>query len=83
MNDWPTIRIDVDDERPATDEEVEYCEHCGAAVLEGELLRYLGERRCRECCYLCAECLEDFVDENGEFCKICASSRGKEKTCNL
>jgi hypothetical protein len=37
MTDWPRIQTDVDDDRPARDDEVEHCAHCGAAVLEGEL----------------------------------------------
>ena len=27
--DWPRIQTDVDDDRPARDDEVEYCEACG------------------------------------------------------
>jgi hypothetical protein len=71
MTDWPRIRTDVDDDRPARDDEVEYCEHCGNAVLEGNLLRHLGERRCPKCCFLCAECRDEWVGEKGEFCPFC------------
>jgi hypothetical protein len=72
MTDWPRIRTDVDDDRPATDEEVEYCQHCGEAVLEGALQRYLGERRCDECRPLCRECQDWPVGQEGEFCPVCA-----------
>jgi len=72
MTDWPRIRINVHDDRPATDDEVEYCEHCGAAVLEGALLRHLGEHRCQECRFLCEECHDVPVSESGKFCVSCA-----------
>ena len=42
MTDWPRVRTDVDDDRPARDDEVEYCEHCGKAALEWEVQRHLG-----------------------------------------
>jgi hypothetical protein len=72
MADWPRIRTDVDDDRPAREDEVEYCEHCGAAVLEGDLQRHLGERRCDECRPLCPECHDWPVSEKDEFCPTCA-----------
>ena len=74
MTDWPRIRTDVDDDRPATDAEVEYCQHCGAAVLEGALQRHLGERRCDECRPLCFHCFDQPVSDEGEFCRFCAQS---------
>lgn len=72
MTDWPRIRCAVDDDRPARDDEVERCEHCGAAALEGELQRHLGELRCDECRPLCCECHDCPVSEPGEFCPICS-----------
>jgi hypothetical protein len=72
MTSWPHIMVDVDDDRPARDEEVEYCAHCSAAVLEGELQRHLGELRCDECRPLCCECHDCPVSEPGEFCPICS-----------
>jgi hypothetical protein len=72
MTDWPRIRTNVDDDRLARDDEVEYCEHCGAAVLEGALQRHLGERRCDECRPLCCQCQDWPVSEKGEFCPTCA-----------
>jgi hypothetical protein len=42
------IRHEIDDDRPARDDEVEYCQHCGAAVLEGALQRHLGEQKGNE-----------------------------------
>jgi hypothetical protein len=72
MTDWPRIRTDVDDDRPATDAEVEYCQHCGEAVLEGTLRWHLGERRCDECRPLCPECQDWPVGQEGEFCPACA-----------
>lgn len=49
MTEWPRIMTDVDNDRPATDEEVGYCDKCGSAVLEGELKLHLNEWRCDEC----------------------------------
>ena len=72
MADWPRIRTDVDDDRPAREDEVEYCAHCGAAVLEGELQPHLGDWRCEDCRPLCRECKDAQVDEEGEFCELCA-----------
>jgi len=72
MTDWPSIQTDVDDDRPARDEEVEYCEHCGAAELEGTLQRHLGERRCDECRPYCVDCHDWPVWSKGEFCELCA-----------
>ena len=72
MDDWPRIRTDVDDDRPAREDEVEYCAHCGAAVLEGELQRHLGERRCDRCRPLCPWCHDTPVGEEGEVCHDCA-----------
>jgi hypothetical protein len=48
-DDWPRIRTDVDDDRPATDDEVEDCDRCGAAVLEWELLYQAGMWCCESC----------------------------------
>ena len=72
MTDYPSIRTEVDDDRPARADEVEYCEHCGSAVLEGALQRHLGEKRCDECLWLCPECHDAEVGEEGEFCALCA-----------
>ena len=72
MTDWPRIRTDVDDDRPARESEVEYCTHCGTAVLEGELMMHLGERRCENCRVLCPVCHDWSVSEAGEFCMTCA-----------
>jgi len=66
------IRHEINDDRPARDDEVEYCQHCGAAVLEGALQRHLGERRCDDCRPLCCECHDAQVDEEGQFCETCA-----------
>ena len=71
MTDWPKIRTDVDDDRPAREDEVEYCQHCSAAVLEGELKQHLEERRCAECRFLCADCGDAPVDERGDVCAVC------------
>ena len=71
-DDWPRIQTDVDDDRPATDDEVERCDHCHAAVLEGELQRYLGERLCDKCRPLCCVCHDAPVSEPQEFCETCA-----------
>ena len=72
MTDWPRIATDVDDDRPAREDEVEHCEHCGDAVLEGELTLHLGEWRCDECCWLCEVCHDAEVSGEGEFCETCA-----------
>ena len=69
---WPCIQTDVDDDRPATDDEVEYCEGCGKAVLEGELRRHAGEYRCEDCWPYCPICQDEPVLSDGEFCEICA-----------
>ena len=71
-DDWPRIMTDVDDDRTAREDEVEYCQHCGAAVLEGALQRHLGERRCEDCRPLCPVCHDAPVDEEGQFCETCA-----------
>ena len=70
--DWPMIRTDIDDERPAKPEEVGRCELCGALVLEEALQRHLGERRCAECRTLCPVCHDYPVSQPREFCPICA-----------
>ncbi len=72
MSDWPRIRCDVDDDRPAREDEIEYCQHCGEPVLEGELQRHAGERRCDECRPICCECHDAQVSDEGEFCPTCA-----------
>ncbi len=72
MTDWPRILVDVDDDRPAREDEVEHCEHCGAAVLEGELQRHLGEWRCDACRPYCCVCHDAEVSEASEFCPTCA-----------
>lgn len=72
MTDWPRIQTDVDDDCPARDTEVEYCEHCLAAVLEGGLQRHLGERRCNDCRPFCSVCHDAQVGDAGEFCPVCA-----------
>lgn len=72
MTDWPRVRTDVDDDRPARDDEVEYCEHCGNAVLQGVLRRHLGERRCDQCRPLCRLCQDCPVNVEGGICQTCA-----------
>lgn len=70
MTDWPRILIDVDDDRPARPDEVEYCQHCAAPVLDGELKLHAGEMRCEECRPWCPECEDVQVGEHGEFCEM-------------
>lgn len=72
MSNWPRIMIDVDDDRPATEDEIEYCDHCEQPVMEGELQRHLGERRCEDCRPLCPVCEDAEVWSEGEFCESCA-----------
>ena len=69
--DWPRIRTDVDDDRPATEDEVEICQHCDGAVLEGDPKRHMGQRRCDRCRPFCHECRDVEVSEWGEFCPSC------------
>ena len=75
MTDWPRIRTDVDDDRPAREDEVEYCQHCDGAVLEGDLRKHAGELRCHECCFLCPLCDDVDVYDKGVFCETCAPER--------
>ncbi len=72
MTDWPRILVDVDDDRPAGEDEVEHCEHCGEPVLEGVLQRHLGEGRCDECRPLCPVCCDAEVSEPEQFFPACA-----------
>jgi CRISPR/Cas system-associated protein Cas10 (large subunit of type III CRISPR-Cas system) len=72
MTDWPRIQTDVDDDRPAREDEVDYCAHCGEPVLEGALQRHAGERRCEDCRPLCLVCHDEPVSDSGEFCETCA-----------
>lgn len=72
MLDWPRIQTDVDDDRPAREDEVEYCERCGVALLEGELQRHAGESRCEDCRPFCPVCRDAEMGEPGEFCGTCA-----------
>jgi hypothetical protein len=72
MTDWPQIRIAVDDWRNARTDEVEHCQHCREAVLEGELERHLGEMRCEDCRPLCPVCRDVPAWEANEFCTDCA-----------
>ena len=72
MTDWPYIQTDVDDYRPATDEEVEYCQLCGCAELEVDMVKHLGEWRCRNCNWHCPICGDAEVYDEGEFCNPCA-----------
>ena len=72
MSEWPRIQTDVDDDRPATDDEVEFCLKCGKMELEGTFLRTIGELRCDACSPLCRECQNEQVDEVGQFCATCA-----------
>ena len=71
-DDWPRLRTAVDDDRPAREDEVEYCQHCGSAVLEGDLQVHLVDRRCYNCRPLCVVCDDAPVDQAGEFCALCA-----------
>ena len=59
MTEWPRILVDADDDRPAREDEVEYCQQCGAAVLEWALQRHLGQWWCDECDYLSKQVLKD------------------------
>jgi formylmethanofuran dehydrogenase subunit E len=56
-DNWPRIQTDVDDDRPARTDEVEYCENCEEAFLEGEL------RRTEDNVLLCVECWKAIADE--------------------
>ena len=76
--DYPRIRTAVDDDRPAREDEVEHCAHCGAAVLEGDLQRHMGERRCERCRPLCCEFHDAEVSEPEDFCKGCIYAMGFE-----
>lgn len=69
---WPRIQTDVDDDHAALEDEIEFCESCGEAVLEGDLKRHAGEKRCRNCRHLCPECRDAEVLEPNEFCQTCA-----------
>lgn len=70
--DYPRILTDVDDDRPATDEEVVYCEHCEEPVLEGELKLHAGLRCCEYCRPHCPVCHDVEVTEAGQFCLLCS-----------
>jgi len=72
MTDWPRIQTYVDDDRPARQDEVEYCEHCGEPVLRGDLEMHCGRRCCPDCCHVCEVCHEADVSEPCEFCETCA-----------
>ncbi len=77
MTDWPRIMCDVDDDRPARDDEVEYCDNCEGVFLEGELRRadddvYLCSECWKECFPFCALGCGTAVEKPGEFCETCA-----------
>lgn len=72
MTARPRLRHKIDDDRPAREDEVEYCQHCGAAVLEGELKLHAGERRCENCRPLCPICHDYPVSDPEQFCPVCA-----------
>ena len=75
MSEWPRIRTDVDDDRPAREDEVEYCEKCGAACLRLESWGQPWEKMnlCDDCAgNFCAECEDEEVIEDGEMCLYCA-----------
>jgi len=72
MTDWPRIRTDVDDDRPARRDEVEYCESCGRPVLDGELVRHAGLRCCEDCRHYCPICHDWPTFTKEEFCVSCA-----------
>lgn len=72
MTEWPRIQTEVDDDRPAREEELEYCQNCGEPVLGGELQQHAGERRCEGCLFYCPVCEDAQVGEEGEFCATCA-----------
>ena len=70
--DWPRIQTAVDDDRPARDDEVEYCEACGEPVIEGELKRHAGIMCCKFCRPYCPVCHDVEVYSENEFCNDCA-----------
>ena len=72
MSDWPRIQTAVDDDRPARDEEVEYCEACGEAYLWDALELHAGIMCCEFCRPYCPICHDVEVYSEGEFCQACA-----------
>ena len=69
---WPQVQIDVDDFRDAREDEVEHCEYCVSPFFEDELEQHLGEKRCKECRFVCPVCRDADVYDEGEFCLMCA-----------
>lgn len=69
---WPRIQTDVDDDRPAREDEVGYCEGCGNPFLKDELREHAGEDRCSDCRPYCPVCQDGPVFSVGEFCEVCA-----------
>jgi len=66
------VQTDVDDYRPAREDEIEHCDKCGSPALRGTLGRHLGERRCVDCQFLCQVCLEAPVYEPEHICWHCS-----------
>ncbi len=71
-DDWPMVQTAVDDFRAATDDEVEYCEHCERAVIRGSLVEHCGVPCCADCLFYCSLCGEP-VPNRGAVCQ-CISS---------
>lgn len=72
MTDWPRIRTNVDDDRPAREDEVEWCEACEEPVIEGDLRPWVGIRCCKYCRYRCPVCHDAEVAAEQELCLRCA-----------
>ena len=77
MSQWPRIQTGVDDDRPAREDEVEYCERCNEPCvgLQPWGRPWQEMNLCHDCFdNVCSECREQEVIEGGEMCLYCAYS---------